>query len=260
MEKPAESERKGARKGLILAAGRGRRLAPDGCCKPLEPVLGRPLIEWAIGSARLAGVQEFYVVVGYRSRQVRRFLEALARKEKIVIRVVENERWREENGISVLKARSLLQEEFVLLMADHLVDCRIIARIRNKRLHNEDVIVAVDMQLNNPMVDIDDATKVHIEDEKVRAINKKLSVFNGFDTGVFLCSPGIFDALWRSAEMHGDTTLSGGIRYLASRGRAGAMDIGHRFWIDVDDGEMVKKAELFLLSSLSCPPRPALYR
>jgi GTP:adenosylcobinamide-phosphate guanylyltransferase len=42
-------------KCLIIAAGKGSRLQNRGECKPLIPVLGVPLIERVIRSAREAG-------------------------------------------------------------------------------------------------------------------------------------------------------------------------------------------------------------
>ena len=52
-------------KCLIIAAGRGNRLASNGESKPLVPLLGLPLIERTILTARKGGINDFYVVTGY---------------------------------------------------------------------------------------------------------------------------------------------------------------------------------------------------
>ncbi len=51
---------------LILAAGQGRRLRQQVDSKPIVPLLGVPLIERVIRSARDAGADAFYVVIGYQ--------------------------------------------------------------------------------------------------------------------------------------------------------------------------------------------------
>ncbi len=57
-------------KALILAAGRGTRLAPltDDCPKPMLPIAGVPMVERIMaGIAQAAGVTEFVLVTGYRA-------------------------------------------------------------------------------------------------------------------------------------------------------------------------------------------------
>jgi len=64
-------------KALIIAAGRGERLRPytDVQPKPLIPLLGVPLIEWVILSAKEAGIREIVVVTGYMDGKMRKFLD-----------------------------------------------------------------------------------------------------------------------------------------------------------------------------------------
>ncbi len=51
-------------KCLILAAGRGSRLAGEGDSKPLVTVAGLSLIDRTIATAQRAGFTDFYVVTG----------------------------------------------------------------------------------------------------------------------------------------------------------------------------------------------------
>ena len=57
-------------KCLILAAGKGSRLSRKGDTKPLVPLLGLPLIERVIVTARMSGFRDFYVVTGYNGKNV----------------------------------------------------------------------------------------------------------------------------------------------------------------------------------------------
>ncbi len=58
---------------VLLAAGRGKRLAPhtDRIPKPLLPLNGRPLLEYALDNLRQAGIERVLLVVGYRSNMIR---------------------------------------------------------------------------------------------------------------------------------------------------------------------------------------------
>lgn len=236
-------------KCLIIAAGRGSRLAERGDSKPLIHLLGVPLIERAVRSAIEAGADDFYVVVGYQGEKVRAFLENLAGRLGISITTIMNEEWDKENGVSVLKAREYLSEPFLLLMSDHLFDPSIARDLMELPLADGEIALAVDGDSRNPLIDMEDVTRVKTEGGKIRDIGKGLADFNGFDTGIFMCTPAVFGALERCTEETGDTTLSGAVRVLAAEGRARAVEID-RFWIDVDDTAAFGRAERSLLSSL----------
>ena len=112
-------------KGLIIAAGEGTRLRDkvkkEAKPKPLIQFLGMSLIERGILTAKEAGIDEFVIVVGYLGEKIR---EKLGNGTEYGIRIeyVENEEWQRGNGISVLKAKGLLNEKFVAFMADHIFE------------------------------------------------------------------------------------------------------------------------------------------
>lgn len=236
-------------KCLIIAAGKGIRLQRRGDSKPLIPILGIPLIERVVRSAMEAGADEFYVVTGYQGDQVRAFLEQLSRRLETPITALVNEDWDKENGLSVLTAREHLSDPFLLLMADHLFDPALARELMEFPLDNGGIALGVDEDIHNPLIDMEDVTRVKVKNGKIRNIGKRLTEFNGFDTGIFLCSPTIFHALEQCAEESGDTSLSGAVRVLAAEGRAEAIKTSG-FWIDVDDPVTFRKAEQALLDNL----------
>ncbi len=225
-----------ARKCLVIAAGRGSRLESDGLPKPLFRLLGLPLIERAIVTAKRAGLEDFTVVTGYDGERIRRFLDRLAIRRQVALTHVVNEEWKAGNGVSVLKAREAIGDEpFALLMADHLMSPRLLPELLAEPLKQGTVRLAVDLNLRNPLVDLADVTRVRAEGGQLEAIGKQLEDYNAFDTGCFVCTPALFEALERARERDGDETLSGGIRVLAESGKVQVHDIGDAFWIDVDD-------------------------
>ena len=237
-------------KCLILAAGMGRRMSTRGELKPLVPLLGLPLIERVIRSVK-GLVDEFYVVTGYKEEVLKKFLEKLAEREKIKITTISNPDWKKENGYSVLQAKSVLKEPFLLLMSDHLFDPSIVEELLNFDLKDGQVVLAVDKNLSSSLINPEDVTKVKIDEEgKIQNIGKTITDYNCYDTGIFLCTPKIFWAIEESIKRYGDTTLSSAIRILGEEGLAVSFDIKNRFWIDVDDLEAFKKAEKALLKQL----------
>ncbi len=237
-------------KCLIIAAGRGSRLSSKGDSKPLISLLGLSLIERAILTAKKQNIDDFYVVTGYNSEKVKQYLDRFSQRRNINITHITNEEWEKGNGISVLKAKKLLNENFILLMADHVFDESILNKLKNERIADGEVMLAVDYNIEtNKLVDVNDVTKVLVEDNRILDIGKNIKKYNAYDTGIFLCSPAIFSAIEENLP-NDDSSLSGGIRRLAGKGKAKAFDIKDDYWIDVDDEKTLKKAQGKLLDTL----------
>ena len=227
---------------LILAAGNGTRMRPlsAGLPKPLVEFRGRPILEHVILRAQEAGVEEFVIVVGYRGDLIRQWLESRW-TGGASITFVENRDYYKHNGISALKARNALDGNFLLLMADHLFEPETARRLLRQRLAPREVILAVDPKVDC-IFDIDDATKVLRAGDRIVDIGKEIADYDALDTGMFLCSPALFDDL-ESASKDGNCSLSDGMLRLAHEGRLRAMEIGDAQWHDVDTPEALAYAD-----------------
>lgn len=246
-------------KCLIIAAGCGSRLSGKGDVKPLALLLGRPLIQRVMETAKKAGVSEFCVVVGYKSDALTAALEKIGKETSLKITVILNAQWVQGNGLSVYKAKEFLEKEdsFVLLMSDHLFDPATLEALMREKLAHGEVMLAVDRKIKgNEFVDMEDVTRVLEKGGRIMNIGKQLVDYNAFDTGMFLCAPSLFEALERSMSEHGDHSLSGGMRILREEGRARTFDIKGGFWIDIDDNVMFTKAERSLKTTPSHPAPP----
>lgn len=229
-------------KGLIVAAGQGTRLREKGESKPLIRIHGVPLIEQVIDRARRAGIDEFLVVSGYRGEVLRAALDAFAVREGVRITHVVNEHWDRANGVSVLEAKPFIDGPFVLTMCDHLVDPSILRDLLAAPPEPDTVTLAVDFHVDRPLNDIDDVTRVKCANGRIERIGKVIRDFNAIDTGVFLCTPVMFEAL-AASQAEGDDSISGAMTVLARWGKARTFDIGERVWVDVDDPTAFRKAE-----------------
>lgn len=228
---------------LILAAGKGSRLANRGDSKPLVQLEGIPLIERVILTVMETGVMNFYVITGFNSDKIRERLVSFTQKHPVTIGFIHNDQWEKPNGISVHCAHGKIDEPFLLLMSDHIFDPQIVKELREEGVNEGEIKLAVDKRIkNNPLVDLDDVTKVQVEDGRILDIGKTISRYNAFDTGIFLCTPALFPALEESFR-DGDFSLSGGIGKMALKQKARVFDIGSRSWIDIDDETAFIKAQ-----------------
>jgi CDP-L-myo-inositol myo-inositolphosphotransferase len=113
-----------------------------------------------------------------------------------------------------------------------------------------EITLAVDYNTANPLVDLEDVTRVRSKNKRLTEIGKGLEKFDGFDTGIFLCTPAIFDGVEQSVAENQDSSLSGGVRCLAAQGRVKVFDIDGRFWCDTDNPQDMDNAENALIELL----------
>jgi 1L-myo-inositol 1-phosphate cytidylyltransferase len=230
---------------VILAAGNGDRFQnPTHESKLLQPLLGRPILVRTLEAAYEAGIRTATVVVGYQADRVRALVERGA-PERMAVSFALNPEWRLENGVSALAARaSAGQDRFALLMGDHVFEPPVLQRMLRLDVEADESLLAVDARPATPE-QADEATKVKREGSRIVAIGKDLSEFDALDTGVFVFSPVLFDAL-EDARAQGDTTLSGGVRRLAAQGLMHAVEIGDATWCDIDTVSDLAAAETAL--------------
>jgi len=234
-------------KALIIAAGQGTRLRPLAPSKPLAELAGAPLIEHVARSARAGGATGLVVVTGYEAERVEAFLPTLGERVGLPVEAVRNPDWHRPNGLSVLAAAERLDGEFALLMSDHLFDPAILSEAIDGRPAGAELVLAIDRNVGNPELDLDDATKVDAGDDgRIRRIGKTLSGYNAIDTGIFVATPALFEAIRASVGEGAAGSLSEGVQRLADRGTAFVSDIGGRWWLDVDDEAAWRKAEAAL--------------
>ena len=232
-------------KCVIVAAGQGLRLRAIAPLKPLASLMGAPLISRVIDCALEGGATEFVVVTGYEGDKLEKHLYALAAARGLRLNCIRNPKWKASNGLSVAAAGPVLHEEkFLLLMSDHLFDPEIVGELVRRHGDSPGVVLAVDRRLDNPLVDFEDVTRVEVADDgRIHRIGKLLDRYNAFDTGIFLATRMLIEAIEAKAAAGGVGSISEGMQALAERGLAFAHDIGEKFWIDIDDAEAFGRAQ-----------------
>lgn len=229
------------RDAVILLAGAGSRLtsARGAVPKPLVEVGGQPLISYVLRALQAVGVIRVHGVVGSNATEVISGVKACL-PDGLTFAPIHNHEWEKSNGISVLAAAPAVSGAFILAMGDHLFEPEIL-RVLLAEADFARLNLAVDRRIES-IFDLDDATKVRTRDGDILEIGKKITDFDAIDTGLFLCPSALFDYLER-AKTNGDCSLSDGVRLMARDGKAAAVDIGDRWWQDVDTPAMLQRAE-----------------
>lgn len=241
-------------KALIIAAGEGRRLKnlTKDDPKPLIQLLGLSLVERTILTTKQAGIDEFVIVIGRRGDRIK---EKLGDGKRLGVEIdyVENKEWEKGNGISVLKAKELLNENFVLLMSDHIFDHRILKELIDCN-GKSSVVLVVDRREPLP-----GDTKVLEKEGRIADIGKNIEESNCIDTGIFSCSSRIFSYI-EEAVKEGKTELADGVKKAVGNEDAEIFDITQiesytskmrkeikPWWMDIDTKDDFKKAEQYLM-------------
>ncbi len=227
---------------IILAAGQGMRLRSVSPSKPLTKLARRPLLHHVLDRLQAAGVTRPLVVTGYGVEAVEAAAAAWSGGNAVTLF---NPRWAEPNGVTVLAAAPALEDRALLVMADHLASPALYAAVAAATVDPAGLTLGIDCRLGHPWIDEEDVTRVATRGDMITAIGKQIAVYNAYDTGVFLVTPGLMAAL-ASLPSPG---LSDGVRALAREGRAATVDVSAHDWIDIDDPRALAQAERWLATS-----------
>jgi len=242
-------------KGLIIAAGLGKRLNAFSLKvipKPLFRILGRPLMEWVIQNMKKAGIDEIFVVVGFKADEV---MDTFGDGSEygVKLKYIGNPEYKKELALSVLCAKEYLKDEkeFVLSMSDHLFDPQIFTKFLQAEKKPESVMLCVDKKFDQ-LSDLSNAAKVLVDasDHTKLALNKKSLVeYDYVDCGLFRCSPAIFSAIEESIK-EGNFDICSATEIIAKQGNMYVWDIGPLKWADVDTGKDLFHAEKKMADTL----------
>lgn len=163
-------------KAVILAAGLGSRLRPitDEVPKCMVPVNGIRIIDKQIDNLLLSGVDDIYVVSGYKAD----VLNAHLKEKYPFVKIVANTRYAETNNMySLFLVRDyVFGKEFLLMNSDVYFDSSIIAGM----LEGNNVSkIACDRSQY-----LEESMKVTLDNGKINHISKKISAADCFAVSI----------------------------------------------------------------------------
>ena len=220
-------------KAVIVAAGMGSRLWRQtySIPKTLLPFGGGTILSTIMDNFHEVGIDEYVIVVGYQSEYITDYLSKNG-DLGYEISFIENDQWDKGNGISVLAVRPAVEEEdFILSMSDHIVSLSALERIVNAPRGGN--LLLVDPRIDE-IYDIDDATKVAVQENHIVNIGKEISIYNGVDCGIFKLNKRYFTAMKNALIMNQDS-ISAAIRELIRNNDMDAVFMNpDERWIDID--------------------------
>ena len=228
-------------KAVIIAAGMGSRLFNKtyGIPKTLLPFGKDTVLLTILKNFAQNGIRDFVIVVGYESELITSYFE----KNEFFgynVNFVENQEWKRGNGLSVLSAeKAVADEDFILSMSDHIVPANSISRLIKSDIRKN--LLLVDKRCDK-IFDIDDATKVIVEKNRIKQIGKNLKNYNGIDCGIFRLNNRYFNSMREQLEI-GNESISSAIDGLIKNDDMFAVFTeDHEDWIDIDTPEAYQYA------------------
>jgi choline kinase len=188
---------------VLLAAGLGSRLGSltKDLPKALIPVGGKPLLVHALGFVGLLHPTRIVVVGGFGFPLVK---QALAQHGgTLPIELVENTEFRDGNLVSLLTAKPLLTEDFLVMNVDHIYR-KAIANLVRPDVERVTAFIDTDRRLGD-----DDMKVERGPDGCVAAIAKTLPTFDCGYVGMTRVPTALLGRYWEEAD-----------RALAEEGRA----------------------------------------
>ncbi|GAB4236140.1 MAG: hypothetical protein Tsb0034_10650 [Ekhidna sp.] len=196
------------------------------------------------------GVKRFCVISGYGADKINEEVPKIASKYGTEVTILHNERFDLENGFSVYRAKEWVEQyslrDFFLTMGDHIFDPNFVKRYMELTSDQDTTLnLAVDIPgESNAHVDIDDVTKVLVDDEGfIQSIGKEIKTYTHYDTGLFRLKAEVFDEFSKSFENE-RFTISDTVNSLVKMKQAKVSVVDGFTWNDVDnpaDLEATKK-------------------
>ena len=235
-------------KGLVLAAGPGRRLHPLTATLPktLLPLAdGRTILDLALANLRAAGLEEVVVVTGFAAERVEERVPELERRHGVQVGLVFNDRAEEwNNAYSLWLARDAFFDGVLLVNGDTVHPAAVEEGLLRAR--GPSVLLAVDREKSLGAEEM----KVQLsEGGRVRRISKEVEPGSaeGEYIGVAIIEPsaaaGVAEALEATWRRDSSLYYEDGFQEYADRGGdVQAAPIGRVDWIEVDDHEDLARA------------------
>jgi NDP-sugar pyrophosphorylase family protein len=185
--------------GVILAAGRGSRmgLLGEDYPKALLPVANEPLVSHHLGLLRDLGVQEVYLVVGYRSADV---MTAVGDGERYGLKI----NYVEQESIlgsahALVCLRSRIREPFLLVLGDYYFSASDPACLLRRLQNGEGSAISAKREPDRDLLSQACELKVDKEGRVLKIVEKPMTPKSDLKgCGFYALRPEIFDAIART--------------------------------------------------------------
>jgi len=214
-------------KAVILAGGLGKRLRPitDYVPKPLIPINNIPILERQIRHLKKFGINKFIVCTGYKTEQIRNFLDA-KNNFGVEIKLV-NEKKPLGTGGAIKNASKLIDEKtFFVLNGDIITNINV-----NLLKSKQNSIAAVSLRTKFGIMDI--------ENDKVARFSEKKNISDYWiNAGIYYLSNKIISDLPKTGNIE-DTTFP----TYAKESMLNVVKFKNAVWYSIDSYKDIEECE-----------------
>ena len=120
---------KNVHQAIILAAGKGERLNPLTALRPkvMLPVANKPTLQYVVEALEAVDITDVVIVVGYHREQIQDYFGSGERFRVNIDYAVQEHQL--GTGHALLRAKSLMEDKFLVLPGDNIVDQLAIQRL-----------------------------------------------------------------------------------------------------------------------------------
>ena len=224
---------------LILAAGKGTRMWPltENSPKPLLPLGGLPIIERQIQELKKVGVNNVYILIGYRMKEISDYLDNAKLGLNINYIVQEKQKG---TGHAVNQAKGKISGYFYCLNGDILVNSENLENLGNNKGKMTMMVTKVNDGSNFGVVESKNGHLLSI-------VEKGVSGENMINAGIFLFNEEIFTAINNIKEsIRGEYELTDALQSISNQihileYKGLWMDIGRPWDLITANEEYMKK-------------------
>ncbi len=231
---------------IVLAAGEGSRMRPLTSSRPkvMLPVAGKPFLEWMVTRGREAGIEDFVLVVGRRSKSV---VDHFKDGDGLGVRI--NYAFQEEQlgtGHALMAAESMVAGRFLVLNGDVLTDLPSL-----KSMVERKGLAVAAKRVSDPsrygVFDVEDGL-FRLVVEKSPSPPSDLA-----NAGIYHLDERIFDVLREvPVSVRGELELTDGLNALSSRGIKISIEEVED-WIEIGrPWDLLDANEKILMSEAGC--------
>ena len=240
-------------KGLVLAAGEGSRLRPFTFSKPkhLIPLLGKPMIRYAIDDLISAGVRDIGVVVGYFGDLIREALGDGSSLNAKLTYIVQEKRLGIAHAIHLAIECGFIDKPFVVYLGDNILSSGIEKHVKKFVESDSDVYILLSRVKDPSRFGV-----AVIEDEKVvKLIEKpKEPISDLAVVGIyFFKNPDLVEKAFKTLKpsWRGEYEITELIQWFIDNEYRVDYDIVSGWWKDVGTYEGLLEALYLLLDGVS---------
>jgi NDP-sugar pyrophosphorylase family protein len=234
----------------VTAAHRPSSLDTQQVPKELIQFNGNPLIVYCLDHLAAAGITDIVLVVAKNGERVAHAVLEWAKTRRARVQIVMMPTCF-CHASSIVAARRLLPDEFLLVTGDHVFDPQLIQCVANKELARSDngtVLVDFDLHSKTPGV-ADTGVFVEAEASRIIRIGRSKNVppacRNGVEAGMFLLRKHLVETLIDLSTLQPYYTLADALAVAASHGQLSCESVRGKPWLCFETIAQLQAASSF---------------